>query len=61
MKSLSRTSRIVSCRTARECTSGFRGCRGPEEAGRGLGMGEPPICCVVLAVALEAACNSKTM
>ena len=51
---------MVSCRTARECTSGFRGCLGPEKAGRGLGIGEPPICCVMLDSAPETACTHAT-
>ncbi len=54
------TSRIVSCSTALECTSGFRGCLGPEEASRGLGIGEPPICCVMLDNAPETACYTTT-
>ena len=42
------------------CTSGFRGCLGPEEASRGLGIGEQPICCVMLDNAPETACYTTT-
>ena len=58
-RGLSSTSRIVSCSTALECTSGFRGCLGPEEASRGLGIGEPPNCCVRLDNAPETACYTQ--